>query len=142
MREACPRNMTESMPRIRTVLWRGLHKRCPQCGRGRIFSGWIKLNDRCGVCGLQLLRNQGDLWGYLVALDRALFILPLIVMIYFRLNNPNSVWFIVFCAAVFFGFIFTLPHRNGMSLGLDYWIRRKCGDLASTEAASPSDRLR
>jgi hypothetical protein len=62
--------------------------------------------------------------------DRALFIFPLILMIYFRLYNPNSVWYYLFCLGLLIGFIYTLPHRNGMSLSVDYLIRRKYGDLA------------
>ena len=118
-----------------------MHRRCPQCGQGKVFKGWLKMHDRCDVCGLQYLSNQGDLWVYLVAVDRALFILPLIVMIYFRLYNPNSVWYYLFCAALVAGFFYTLPHRNGMSLGVDYLIRRKHGDLMDKEPTpKPDDR--
>jgi len=125
--------MNEPLPTLKTVLGRGLRRRCPQCGEGRIFQGWLKVRDHCEVCGLRLLRDQGDLWAYLVAVDRALFIFPLIVMIYFRLYNPHSVWYYVFCAVLVAGFLYTLPHRNGMSLGVDYLIRRKHGDLAANE---------
>lgn len=132
--------MNDPVPKLKTVLWRGLRRRCPHCGRGRIFQGWLKLRDHCEVCGLRLLSDQGDLWAYLVAVDRALFIFPLIVMIYFRLYNPNSIWYYVFCGVVVVGFLYTLPHRNGMSLGVDYLIRRKHGDLAPKEApAEPRD---
>ena len=30
----------------------GLACRCPRCGRGRIFSGFLKIADRCSACGL------------------------------------------------------------------------------------------
>lgn len=29
--------------------WKGI---CPQCEQGRMFSGWLKVTDRCDVCGL------------------------------------------------------------------------------------------
>lgn len=39
-----------------------------------------------------------------------------------------------------FGFIYTLPHRNGMALGADYLIRRNWGDLAEKESPpKPTD---
>jgi len=129
--------MSEPIPRLRTVLWRGLRRRCPRCGQGRVFAGWVKLHDRCAVCDLKYLNDQGDLWAYLVAVDRALFILPLIVMIYFRLYIPDSVWFYVLALVLLFLFVWTLPHRNGMSLGVDYLIRRKWGDLSEEAAAQP-----
>jgi uncharacterized protein (DUF983 family) len=30
----------------------GLRGRCPRCGEGRIFSGFLKLAPRCSACGL------------------------------------------------------------------------------------------
>ena len=30
----------------------GLRGRCPRCGEGRMFSGPLKLTDRCANCGL------------------------------------------------------------------------------------------
>lgn len=93
------------------------------------------MHDRCAVCNLHYLPDQGDLWAYVVAVDRALFILPLIAMIFFRLYNPHSVWFYVFSIVLLLAFVFTMPRRNGMCLGIDYWMRRKWGDLA--EAAPP-----
>lgn len=91
------------------------------------------MHDRCAVCHLQYLSDQGDLWAYVVAVDRALFILPLITMIFFRLYNPHSAWFYVFSVALLLVFIFTMPHRNGLCLGVDYWMRRKWGDLADQQ---------
>lgn len=123
------------IPKLRTVLWRGMRCKCPQCGQGPVFHHWIKMYDTCKCCGLQYLPDQGDLWAYLVAADRALFVLPLIVLIYFRLYNPNSVWFYLFGGGTLALFIYTFPHRNGMSLGVDYLIRRNCGDLAELPAA-------
>jgi uncharacterized protein (DUF983 family) len=131
--------MAEPIPSLRTVLARGMRRRCPQCGRGNVFKSWLKLHDHCEVCGLQFLNNQGDLWAYLVAVDRALFIFPLIVMIYFRIYNPHSPWYYVFSIALLAGFLYTLPHRNGMSLGVDYLIRRKHGDLSGKESPPKPD---
>jgi uncharacterized protein (DUF983 family) len=126
--------MADPIPKLRTLLWRGLCRRCPQCNRGPIFKGWIQMHDRCANCGLQYLPDQGDLWAYLVAVDRALFIFPLIVMIYFRLFVPDIRWFYAVAGGLLVLFVGTLPHRNGMALGADYLIRRKWGDLSEAEA--------
>ena len=122
--------MTGSIPSLRTVLWRGVRRRCPQCGQGPVFRHWLAMHDHCAVCNLHYLPDQGDLWAYVVAVDRALFILPLIAMIFFRLYNPHSVWFYIFSIVLLLAFVFTMPRRNGMCLGIDYWMRRKWGDLA------------
>ena len=91
------------------------------------------MHHRCSACGLEYLPDQGDLWAYLVAIDRALYVFPLIVMIYFRLYVPDIRWFYLLTGVLLILFIGTLPHRNGMALGVDYLIRRKWGDLSEAE---------
>ena len=93
------------------------------------------MHDRCSHCGLQYLPDQGDLWAYLVAIDRALFVFPLIVLIYFRLSVPDIRWFYLLAGVLLILFVGTLPQRNGMALGADYLIRRKWGDLSQAAEA-------
>lgn len=39
----------------------GLACRCPRCGRGRLFSGFLTLVERCEVCQLDLrVADSGD----------------------------------------------------------------------------------
>ena len=64
-----------------TALGRGLRKRCPHCGQGRLFSGWSFL-DRCSVCGLVFARNPGDTWAFMIIGDRVP-LAGMIVLIYF-----------------------------------------------------------
>jgi len=135
--EAICTMQTEPIPRLTTLLGRGARKKCPHCGKGPLFRRWVELHDRCSVCGIKYLENEGDLWGYLLIADRALFILPLVAMIYFQLYNPNSFWFFVFAGTVLIGFIFTLPHRTGMSLAIDYYMRRKSSDLSDPSSDKP-----
>ncbi len=41
------------------LLRRGLRQRCPVCGRGKIFKGWIKTYERCPVCNYAYEREPG-----------------------------------------------------------------------------------
>lgn len=131
--------MNGPVPKLKTILWRGWRRRCPHCGLGPIYQGWLALHDRCPQCNFKYLADQGDLWAYLVVIDRAVFLFPLVVLIYFRLNNPASWWFYLSSSAVFFGLIYTFPHRNGLGLGCDYYFRRKWGDLAEPQNAPQRD---
>jgi uncharacterized protein (DUF983 family) len=124
------------LPKLKTLLWRGCRKKCPQCGEGPLYQRWMKLHDHCPVCGLQYLANQGDLFGTLLFLDRILFLIPLVVLIYFRLWHPSQIVFILFGGALLFVLIFTMPHRNGASLAVDYWIRRKNDDPPEKKSSS------
>jgi uncharacterized protein (DUF983 family) len=39
----------------------GLSCRCPQCGKGPLFAGFLKVAPRCEVCGLDLsFADSGD----------------------------------------------------------------------------------
>lgn len=39
----------------------GLKGRCPRCGEGRLFSGFLSVGESCGVCGLDYdFADAGD----------------------------------------------------------------------------------
>ena len=39
----------------------GLRCRCPRCGKGKLFAGFLTLQSRCSVCGLDYaFANSGD----------------------------------------------------------------------------------
>jgi uncharacterized protein (DUF983 family) len=37
-----------------SVFMTGLRGRCPRCGRGKLFKGFLRFAPRCDVCGLDL----------------------------------------------------------------------------------------
>ena len=40
----------------------GLRCRCPRCGKGELFAGFLTLQSRCEVCGLDYgFADSGDL---------------------------------------------------------------------------------
>ncbi|MGR3542092.1 MAG: DUF983 domain-containing protein, partial [Hasllibacter sp.] len=41
-------------------LARGLRRRCPRCGEGRVLDGYLTLRTECGECGLDLSRVRAD----------------------------------------------------------------------------------
>ena len=44
--------MTTKLAAKNSVLKYGLKCRCPECGKGRLFNGFLTLASRCEVCGL------------------------------------------------------------------------------------------
>ena len=124
--------MSDESPPLKTLLLRGARGRCPRCGEGKLFRRYNIMVDRCEACGIKYLEDQGDLFGYLFVLDRGLFVFPLIVMIYFRSYVPNQNWFYLLCVVMLVGLFYTLPHRTGMSLALEYYFRLR-------RAKSPDD---
>lgn len=57
-----PPGVEVSAPR---ALLRGLFRRCPACGQGKLFRRWFKLAERCPRCGLVLEREEGAFLGSL-----------------------------------------------------------------------------
>jgi uncharacterized protein (DUF983 family) len=50
----------QPMPIERSIM-RGLRGRCPRCGEGRLFKGFIALRDACGHCALDYgFADAGD----------------------------------------------------------------------------------
>jgi uncharacterized protein (DUF983 family) len=117
------------MPPFKTLVARGWRKKCPHCGEGELYQRWMRLHDYCAVCGLQYLRNQGDIVGPLLFLDRVLFMVPIIVLFYFGLWHPKLIWLVLFGATSLFLLIYTMPNRNGVSVAFDYLVSRKQGEL-------------
>ena len=117
--------MSEPIPPFTTLMARGARKRCPRCGEGPLFKRFNIMHERCSVCDLKYLEEEGALFGTLFLVGRALFVFPLIVMIYFRSYVPNPVWFYVVCAMMLFAVIYTLPQRSGMAVALHYLLRRR-----------------
>jgi hypothetical protein len=95
------------------------------------------MHDNCNVCNLRFLRNQGDLTGYLVVVDRGVFIFPLIALIFIRLYFDYPRWFYwAVATGLVAAFFYTMPVRNSLGLALDYFVRRKWGDLSGEEKAA------
>ena len=41
------------------MLARGLLRRCPRCGSGRLFSTWFRIRERCPTCEYRFAREEG-----------------------------------------------------------------------------------
>ena len=110
-------------PGIRRTLWRGARRRCPHCGRGPLFVRWITLHERCRVCGLQYLRNQGDTWLYWIVMDRIPIAVGLILIVFFGLHTPTWPQALFFFAAMAAPLVATMPQRQGIAVALNYLSR-------------------
>lgn len=133
-----PRGTVTHNPRVWTVLWRGLRRRCPHCGRGPLFSRWITFHPRCASCGLVFLRNQGDTWVFVLVMDR----LPLfagIVAIYFGFRITGWLSGLLFFLAIAGSLLLTMPQRQGVALAMSYlgrvWFRDPSDEIPPPEAS-------
>lgn len=67
----------------------GLACRCPRCGEGRLFDGYLTVADRCAVCGLDLRKaDSGDGPAVFIILILGVLIVPLAFVVEMALAPP------------------------------------------------------
>jgi uncharacterized protein (DUF983 family) len=125
---------------ISTALRRGLRKRCPHCGEGRLFSGWSQL-DRCSICGLVFARNPGDTWAFTIIGDR-LPTAAMIVLIYFGVVRSHRVLGLAMLVVLAALVIWTAPNRWGAGIALHYLSRVYWPDPEDSIPPPPATRAR
>lgn len=68
----------------------GLRLRCPQCGQGRLFQGYLKLRDSCAACGADFkAADSGDGPAVFVILIVGAIVAPLLIILQFGLKLPG-----------------------------------------------------
>lgn len=57
-----PKGRVDDLPKrdIGRSIARGLRRHCPACGEGRMFRGYLKVNDACPQCGEELHHHRAD----------------------------------------------------------------------------------
>lgn len=69
----------------------GLACKCPRCGRGQLFSGFLSLRERCDVCGLDYgFADSGDGPAFFVMLFAV--VPSLIFAVWFEVAVAPPMW--------------------------------------------------
>jgi uncharacterized protein (DUF983 family) len=114
---------------ILTALRRGILLRCPRCGGGGLLRSWLRLEERCGACGLLLDRGEGDhfLGAYVLNLVLAEVVPAATVLAGVAWTWPDVPWRVLGWAAVVLAiacpFAF-FPFSRTLWLALDHTFRR------------------
>jgi len=81
--------MSEAAHPLKTDLWNGLRGRCPNCGRGHMFRAFLKVADKCDVCGEELFHQRADDFpAYLVIVLVGHIVVPLILHVEMTYQPP------------------------------------------------------
>ena len=97
-----------------------LNDKCPECAEGSVFLTRFKMKEKCDLCDAYFIEKNGDNWFFLLFIDRAFFIFPVVVMIYFGLSMTYMLIGTLISLLVF---IYATPFRLGLSLSFDYYMR-------------------
>jgi len=96
--------------------------KCPKCQHTTLFATRFKINDVCSNCGVVFQDNNDGTWFFLLLLDRAFFIFPLAVLMYFGVD-PRRIYIIGALLVIIF--IVISPIRMGISVAIDYYLKSK-----------------
>jgi len=83
--------------------------RCPRCGQGRLFAGWLALAPRCGHCGLDLSgQDAGDGPAVFVVLILGAIVVALAILLEIFVAPPAWVHLVVWTPVVIGGALMLL----------------------------------
>ena len=109
---------------VKTVLWRGLCKRCPQCGKGKLFTGYIKQNDECSECHEPLADLRADdAPPWLTILVTGHLLAPLILFFVHHSILPEAVEITILVALAILCVFLILPRAKGLFIAI-LWLTR------------------
>ena len=106
---------------------RGARKRCPQCGRGKLFSGYVRSADSCTSCGLDFSGHRADdAPPYITVMIVGHVIIPKALLVRQIFEPPLWMQFVIWLPVVMIATFWLLPVVKGAFIGLQ-WANRMHG---------------
>ena len=103
------------------IFQRSLLCRCPRCGQGRIFSGFLTLLPNCTQCGLPLARaDSGDGPAVLLIFILGFLLIPPILV--FALHSDWPMWLhsLVWSTVILASTLGSIRPAKALMVGLQY----------------------
>lgn len=99
----------------------GFHCRCPHCGRGRLFSSYLKVIAKCEACGFELgALDTGDGPAVFVMFVVLVITVPLVFFVWAVFEPPVWVHAVLWPVVVTGLSLWLLPPAKGIMLALQY----------------------
>lgn len=121
-----PKSQSLDRP-TKPAVWNGLRRRCPNCGEGRMFDGYLKVNAACPVCGEDLSHHRADDGpAYLTILVVGHIMTPLFHFVFTEFRPDPVVLastFPIGCVALA---LYLLPKLKGLVVAIQ-WAKRMHG---------------
>ena len=113
------------------AMMRGLRRKCPNCGEGVLFNGYLKVTDTCPVCSEELHHHRADDGpAYLTILIVAHFVGFIMHVSFVHLRPDPLVLAVVLTIVCVSLSLYLLPRLKGMIVAIQ-WARRMHGFGAS-----------
>jgi uncharacterized protein (DUF983 family) len=121
-------NMTHENERpAMQAMWRGWRRRCPSCGGGPIFKGYLTVRDTCMTCNEELHHQRADDGpAYLTILIVGHVMAPALLWAFMAYRPDPMILASVFSVGSVALSLYLLPRLKGMLVGLQ-WSKRMHG---------------
>lgn len=120
---------------VKPAMKRGWRRRCPNCGRGPLLAGYLKVADHCPVCEQAFHHQRADDGpAYITILIVGHLLAPLIHVLYVRVQLDPLVMATLLSILCVTLSLYLLPRIKGAFIGLQ-WARRMHGFGADTSGA-------
>jgi uncharacterized protein (DUF983 family) len=112
-------------PGISLGLWRAFRGRCPNCGKGRLYTSYLKQVDACPACGetyADIQADDGPAW--FVMLITGAIVVP--VSLVLAIHDVMAEWAVIPVMLVLTAALalWMLPRAKGLFLANLWWLRK------------------
>jgi uncharacterized protein (DUF983 family) len=112
---------------IKPAALRGFLGRCPNCGKGQLLQGYLKIRDTCPNCGQELFHHRADDGpAYLTILLVGHLFAPTILFVYAKFRPEPTTMILFFVTGVVALSLLLLPRFKGMIVGIQ-WAKHMHG---------------
>lgn len=111
----------------RPAMLNGFRQKCPRCGKGHLFNGYLKVVDECDSCGQVLSHHRADDGpAYLTILIVGHLMAPLILLVFETYRPEPIVLASIFTLGTVALSLYLLPRLKGVVVAIQ-WARRMHG---------------
>lgn len=112
---------------MRPAVANGWRRKCPNCGSGRMFSGYLKVRSECQVCKQELHHHRADDGpAYLTILVVGHILAPTMHFFFVTFRPEPIVMFSVLSVGCVALSLYLLPRLKGVVVAIQ-WSRRMHG---------------
>ncbi len=102
----------------------GLACRCPRCGRGPIYSGFLTVAEHCSACGLDLRKaDSGDGPAVFLIFILGFLVVPMALLVETSFEPPYWVHLVLWPPVILGGTVGLLRSMKGLLIALQYHHR-------------------
>ena len=110
----------------------GLFCRCPRCGKGKLFDGFLSVAKSCEVCGTDLEKaDSGDGPAVFIIFILGALVVPMALWLEAAVEPPMWVHMIIWSLVILGGSVGLLRPLKGLMIALQF--KHKASDSGSVD---------